>query len=64
MNPATHWGSSLWCSDSEMRRYQERHTLAAAQGASGEVVEDKDQDIVYDDVYFIPPVGGLLLHLD
>ena len=27
--------------DSKMRRYQERHTLAAAQGASGEVVEDK-----------------------
>ena len=47
-----------------MTQYQERHTLAAAQGVSGEVVEDKDQDIIYDDVYFIPPVGGLLLHLD
>jgi hypothetical protein len=28
-------------------------------------VEDKDQDIIYADVYFIPLVGGLLLlHLD
>jgi hypothetical protein len=40
------------------------HTLAAAQGASGEAAEDKDQDIVYEDVYFVPLVGGLLLHLD
>ena len=40
------------------------HTLAAAQGAGGEVAEDKDQDIVYEDVYFIPLVGGLFLHLD
>ena len=40
------------------------HTLAAAQGAGGEVAEDKDQDIVYEDVYFVPVVGGLLLHLD
>ena len=40
------------------------HTLAAAQGAGSEVVEDKDQDFVYEDVYFIPLVGGLLLHLD
>ena len=47
-----------------MRRYQERHTLAAAQGAGGEAAEDKDQDIIYEDVYFIPLVGGLLLHLD
>ena len=39
------------------------HTLAAAQGASGEVTKDKDQDIIYEDVYFIPLVGGLLLHL-
>ena len=39
------------------------HTLVAAQGASGEAVEDKDQDIVYEDVYFVPLVGGLL-HLD
>ena len=39
------------------------HTLAAAQGAGGEVAEDKDQDIVYEDVCFIPLVGGLLLHL-
>ena len=40
------------------------HTLAAAQGAVGEAAEDKDQDIVYEDVYFVPLVGGLLLHLD
>ena len=40
------------------------HTLAAAQGAGGEAVEDKDQDIVYEDVYFVPFVGGLLLHLN
>ena len=40
------------------------HTLAAAQGTGGEAAEDKDQDIVYEDVYFIPLVGGLLLHLD
>jgi hypothetical protein len=40
------------------------HTLAATQGAGGEAMEDKDQGIVYEDVYFIPLVGGLLLHLD
>jgi hypothetical protein len=40
------------------------HTLAAAQGAGGEATEDKDQDIIYEDVYFVPLVGGLLLHLD
>jgi hypothetical protein len=47
-----------------MRRYQERHTLVAAQGVGREVMEDKDQDIVYEDVYFVPLVGGLLLYLD
>jgi hypothetical protein len=31
---------------------------------SGEAVEDKDQGIVCGDVYFVPLVGGLLLHLD
>jgi hypothetical protein len=40
------------------------HLLAAAQGVGDEAVEDKDQDIIYEDVYFIPLVGGLLLHLD
>ena len=40
------------------------HTLAAAQGADGEVAEDNDQDFVCEDVYFVPLVGGLLLHLD
>ena len=40
------------------------HTLAAAQGVGCEVVEDKDQDFVCEDVYFVPLVGGLLLHLD
>ena len=37
------------------------HTLVATQG---EAAEDKDQDIVYEDVYFVALVGGLLLHLD
>ena len=36
------------------------HTLAAAQGAGGEAMEDKDQDIIYEDVYFVSLVGGLL----
>jgi hypothetical protein len=40
------------------------HTLAVAQGAGGETAEDMDQDIIYEDVYFIPLVGGLLLYLD
>ena len=40
------------------------HTLATAQGVDDEATEDKDQDIVYEDVYFIALVGGLLLHLD
>jgi hypothetical protein len=40
------------------------HIVAAAQGAGGEAAEDKDQDIIYEDVYFVPLVGGLLLHLD
>ena len=39
------------------------HTLVAAQGDGGEAAEDKDQDIIYEDVYFVPLVGGLL-HLD
>ena len=36
------------------------HTLVAAQGADGEVAEDKDQDFVCQDVCFVPLVGGLL----
>jgi hypothetical protein len=64
MNLATNWDSSLRYLDSEMRRYQERHTLAVAQGAGSETAEDKDQDIVYEDVYFVPLVSGLLLHLN
>ena len=40
------------------------HTLVATQGADGEVAEDKYHDFIYEDVYFIPLVGGLLLHLD
>jgi hypothetical protein len=40
------------------------HTLAAAQGAGGEVEEDKEQDFVCENIYFVPLVGGLLLHLD
>ena len=39
------------------------HTLVVAQGDGGEAAEDKDQDIIYEDVYFVPLVGGLL-HLD
>jgi hypothetical protein len=40
------------------------HTLASAQGAGSEAMEDKDQGIFYEDIYFVPLVGGLLLHLD
>jgi hypothetical protein len=40
------------------------HTLADAQGVGSEAAKDKDQDIIYEDVYFIPHVGDLLLHLD
>jgi hypothetical protein len=39
-------------------------TLAAAQGASGEATEDEKKDMVCADCHFVPPVGGLLLHLD
>ena len=37
--------------------------LAVAQGAGGEVAEDEDKDMVYQDGHFIPLVG-VLLHLD
>ena len=30
----------------------------------GEVAEDEDQDMVYDDGHFVTLVGGLLLHLN
>jgi hypothetical protein len=44
-----------------MKRYQERHThLQLHKGVGGEATEDKDQDIVYEDAYFVPFVGGLL----
>jgi hypothetical protein len=39
------------------------HTLTVARGAGSEVAKEKDQDFIYEDVYFIPLVGGLL-HLD
>ena len=39
------------------------HTYSCTR-CGGEAAEDKDQDIVYEDVYFISLVGGLLLHLD
>jgi hypothetical protein len=39
-------------------------TLAAAQGADGEVAEDEDQDMVWEDDHLAPLVGGLLLRLD
>ena len=38
--------------------------LAAAQGAGGEAAKDEDQDMVCEDIHFVPLVGGLLLHLD
>ena len=38
-------------------------TLAAAQGAGGETVEDEDQDKVCEDAHSVPLVGNLL-HLD
>ena len=41
-----------------------RHTFAATQGVGGEVAEDKDEDFICEDVYFVPLIGGLLLHLD
>ena len=40
------------------------NTLAAAQGAGGEVTKDEDQDMVCEDGHFVPLVGGLFLHLD
>jgi hypothetical protein len=39
------------------------HTRAAAQVAGCEAAKGKDQGIVYEDVYLVPLVGGLL-HLD
>ena len=33
-------------------------TLAAAQGAGGEALEDEVEDMVYEDGHFIPLVGG------
>jgi hypothetical protein len=39
-------------------------TLAAAQGASGEAAEDKDQDMVCEDGHYVSLVGGLLLYHD
>ena len=38
-------------------------TLAAAQGAGGEALEDEDEDMVYEDGHFVSLVRGLLLHL-
>jgi hypothetical protein len=35
-------------------------TLAAAQGAGSEVVEDEDHDMVYEDAHSVPLVGDLL----
>jgi hypothetical protein len=40
------------------------HTIAATHGAGGEAAKDKDRYIIYEDIYFVPLVGGLLLHLD
>jgi hypothetical protein len=38
--------------------------LIAAQGAGGEAMEDEGQDIIYEDVYFVALIRGILLHLD
>jgi hypothetical protein len=38
-------------------------TLAVAEGVGGEVLEDEDEDMVYEDGHLVPLVGGLLLHL-
>ena len=38
-------------------------TLAAAQGAGSEELEDEDEDMVYEDGHFVPLIGCLLLHL-
>ena len=38
--------------------------LEATKGVEGEVTEDEDQDMVYEDGHFISLVGGLFLHLD
>jgi hypothetical protein len=38
-------------------------TLATAQGAGDEALEDEDEDMVYEDGHLVPLVGGLLLHL-
>ena len=40
------------------------NTLATAQGAGGEALEDEDEDMVCEDGHFVPLVGGLLLHLE
>ena len=39
-------------------------TLAATQGVGGEVVEDEDQDMVYEDAHSLHLVGDCLLCLD
>jgi hypothetical protein len=38
-------------------------TLATAQGAGGQTVEDEDQDMVYEDAHSLHLVGDLV-HLD
>ena len=38
-------------------------TLVATQGAGDKELEDEDEDMVYEDSYFVPLVGGLPLHL-
>ena len=40
------------------------HTLVVAQGVGNEATKDKEKDIIYEDVHFIPLIGGLLLYLD
>jgi len=41
----------------------DRHTCSYTR-SGGEVAEDENQDMVYEDGHFIPLVWGLLLHLD
>ena len=38
-------------------------TIASAQGAGSEALEDEDEYMVYEDIHFIPLFDGLILHL-
>jgi hypothetical protein len=64
MNPVINWGNTLRYSDSEMRWYQKRHThlqLHKERAVKWHRISTKT--FICQDVYFVPLVGGLLLHL-